>query len=199
MAQRHPDIRFVWSVNLGGLEVRTDATYFIPTKYDVKVSNADLKELKYCVDMVCVDVGHMKYVTRCDWAAHMPKLKYLILADTNVRDITPLTGLKELTFVELFLTPVRDYSPLLTCPSLEDLNLCYTHGDPEPVTRITWLKRLWWAGSWTARVKFGDTFRENIPGCELNFTTESSTGEGWRTGENYYAMRDLLGMSYMTW
>lgn len=196
--QRHPDIRFVWSVDLGGLEVRTDATYFVPTKYDVKVSNADLKELKYCVDMVCVDVGHMKYVTRCDWAAHMPNLKYLIMADTGVRDITPLTGLKNLVFLELFLAPVKDYSPLLTCTALEDLNLCYTHGNPEPVTQMTWLKRLWWAGSWTARVKYKDAW-ENIPDCTFNFVTESSTGEGWRNGKNYYAMRDLIGMSYMTW
>lgn len=199
LGKRHPDIRFIWSVNLGGLEVRTDATYFIPTKYDVKVSNKDLVDLKYCVDMLCVDVGHMKGVTHCEWAAFMPNLKYLILADTNVRSIAPLKDLKNLVFLELFLTGVKDYSPLLTCTSLEDLNLCYTHGDPEPVTRMTWLKRLWWAGSWTARARYGDTFRENIPGCTFNFETESSTGEGWRTGRNYYAMRDLLGMNYMTW
>lgn len=199
LSKRHPDIRFVWSVNLGGLEVRTDATYFIPTKYDVKVSSRDLEELKYCVDMLCVDVGHMKEVTNCEWAAYMPKLKYLILADTRVRDITPLTGLKDLVFVELFLTAVKDYSPLLTCPALEDLNLCYTHGDPEPVTRITWLKRLWWSGDWKARAKYGDVFRENNPEGVFNFTTGSSTGEGWREGKHYYAMRDLVGMSYMTW
>lgn len=199
LGQRNPDIRFVWSVNLGGLEVRTDATYFIPTKYDVDVNNADLKELRYCVDMLCVDVGHMHGVTNCEWAAYMPKLKYLILADTNVWDISPLTGLENLVFVELFLTGVRDYSPLLTCPALEDLNLCYTYGNPEPVTRITWLKRLWWAGNWTAKVRYGEAFAENIPGCQFNFDTESSTGEGWRKGKNYYDMRDLLGMSYMTW
>ena len=197
--QRNPGVRFVWSVNLGGLEVRTDATYFIPTKYDVDVSDRDLKELRYCVDMICVDVGHMKGVRNCEWAAYMPNLKYLILADTNVYDLTPLTGLKNLVFLELFLTGVRDTTPLLTCTALEDLNLCYTHADPEPVTRITWLKRLWWAGNWTAKVKYGPTFEENIPNCTFNFDTESSTGEGWRRGRNYYDMRDLLGMSYMTW
>lgn len=197
--QRHPDIRFVWTVNLGGLEVRTDETYFIPTKFDVDVSNKDLEELRYCVDMIGVDVGHMKGVTHCEWAAYMPNLKYLILADTNVSDLTPLTGLKNLVFLELFLTRVRDTSPLLTCTALEDLNLCYTYADVEPVTRITWLKRLWWAGNWNAKVRYGDTFRENIPQCTFVFDTESSTGEGWRKGKNYYAMRDLFGMSYMTW
>ena len=199
LGKRHPDIRFVWSVNLGGLEVRTDARYFIPTKYDVDVSSRDLEELRYCVDMVGVDVGHMHGVNNCEWAAYMPNLKYLVLADTRVSDISPLAGLENLVFVELFLTGVRDYSPLLECPALEDLNLCYTYGNPEPVTQITWLKRLWWAGNWTAKVRYGEAFAENIPGCTFNFDTESSTGEGWREGRNYYAMRDLFGMSYMTW
>lgn len=199
LGKRYPDIRFVWSVNLGGLEVRTDAKYFIPTKYDVDVTSRDLQELRYCVDMVGVDVGHMRGVTNCEWAAYMPNLKYLVLADTRVSDISPLAGLEKLVFVELFLTGVRDYSPLLECPALEDLNLCYTYGNPEPVTQITWLKRLWWAGNWTAKVRYGEAFAENIPGCTFNFDTESSTGEGWREGRNYYAMRDLFGMSYMTW
>jgi len=197
--KRYPDIRFVWSVNIAGLKVRTDATYFYPTRYDVDVSDRDLKELRYCVDMICVDVGHMHGVTNCSWAAYMPDLKYLILADTNVRSIEPLAGLNNLVFLELFLTRVSDYSPLLECPALEDLNLGYTRGNPEPVTRITWLKRLWWPGCWSAKVKYGDVFRENIPGCVFNFDTESSTGEGWRRGRHYYAMRDLLGASYMTW
>lgn len=197
--KRHPDIRFVWSVNIAGLKVRTDATYFYPTRYDVDVTDRDLKELRYCVDMICVDVGHMHGVTNCQWAAYMPRLKYLILADTNVRSIEPLAGLNDLVFLELFLTKVSDYSPLLECPGLEDLNLGYTRGNPEPVTRMTWLKRLWWPGCWSAKVKYGDAFRENIPGCVFNFETESSTGEGWRRGRHYYAMRDLLGASYMTW
>lgn len=197
--KRHPDIRFVWSVNIGGLKVRTDETYFYPTRYDVDVTDADLKELRYCVDMICVDVGHMHGVRSCEWAAYMPRLKYLILADTNVRDLRPLAGLQELVFLELFMTRVSDYSPLLECPALEDLNLGYTRGNPEPVTRMTWLKRLWWPGCWAAKVKYGDTFRENIPDCVFNFDTESSTGEGWRRGQHYYDMRDLLGASYMTW
>ena len=64
---------------------------------------------------------------------------------------------------------------------------------------MTWLKRLWWAGNWTAKVRYGDAFRENLRDCTFNFDTESSTGEGWRKGKHYYAMRDLFGMNYMTW
>lgn len=199
MSQRNPDIRFVWTVNLGGLKVRTDATYFIPTKYDVEVSDRDLEELRYCVDMIGVDVGHMKNVTHCKWAAYMPNLKYLILADSHVSDLTPLTGLENLVFLELFLSWVRDLTPLQTCTALEDLNLCYTYGNPEPLTKVTSLKRLWWSGNWTARARYGDILREALPDCEINFHSSSSTGEGWRTGKHYYDMRDLFGMYYMHW
>ena len=83
--------------------------------------------------------------------------------------------------------------------ALEDINLCYTYGQVDVIGQMKWLKRLWWSGSWTAKVRYGDALRENLPDCTFNFDTGSSTGEGWRKGKNYYAMRDLFGMSYMIW
>ena len=197
--KRHEDIRFVWSVNLGGIELRTDAEYFAPNKYYIEVTDDDLKELRYCEDLVCVDIGHMRGVTNCDWAVYLPKLKYLVIADTNIRDISPLSELSELVFLELFMSPIRDYSPLLQCKNLEDLNLGYTYGSCEPILQMTWLKRLWWPGNlkalnWSVR----NALRQALPDAKMNFVAGSSTGEGWRTGEHYYEMRDLMGMPYMT-
>jgi len=197
--RRHEGICFVWTVNLGGLELRTDATWFCPNKYYITVDDAALEELQYCRDLVCIDIGHMRGVTHCRWAANMPGLKYLIIADTNIRDLTPLAGLQELVFLEVFTSPVRDYRPLLQCPALEDLNLGYTYGDPTPVLQMTWLKRLWWPGSlrvlnWNVR----NQLRTNLPDAKMNFVAGSSTGEGWRSGQHYYDMRDLMGMPYMT-
>lgn len=197
--KRYDNIRFVWSVNLGGIQLRTDAEYFAPNKYYIEVTDADLAELRYCEDLVCVDIGHMRGVTNCDWAVYLPKLRYLIIADTNIRDISPLSGLSELVFLELFMSPIRDYSPLLQCTNLEDLNLGYTYGSYEPILQMTWLKRLWWPGNlkalnWSAR----NALRQALPDAQMNFVAGSSTGEGWRSGEHYYEMRDLMGMPYMT-
>lgn len=197
--RRHEQIRFIWSVDLGGLLLRTDAVYFAPNKYAIKVTDWDIRDLQYCYDMVCVDIGHMRGVTHCQWAANMPKLKYLVIGDTNIRDLSPLSGLQELVFLEAFTAPIRDYKPLLQCPALEDLNLGYTYGDPTPVMEMTWLKRLWWPGSlhvlnWNVR----NQLRTCLPDTKMNFVAGSSTGEGWREGKNYYDMRDLLGMDYMT-
>ena len=191
--QDFPETRVVWNLNLGGYELMTDDIYYAPNKYSgIVVSDQILEPLQYCRDMVCVDVGH-RNVTNCSWAANMPKLKYLILADTAVRDLSPLEGLENLVFFEVFMTPVRDYSPLLTCRALEDLNLCYSFGDPEPVKKMTWLKRLWWDGGVIPQ----ETLREALPDTEVQCHSGSSTGLTWRQGQHYYDMRDLIGMKYL--
>jgi len=194
--RRYENIRFVWSVDLGGVLLRTDATTFMPVKYGAQVTTGDLYDLRYCTDMVCIDLGHMD-VWSCEWAAYMPELKYLLLADTKVSDLTPLTGLKKLIYLELFLTRVTDLSPLVSCTALEDINLCYTYGDPTPLTRMPWLQTIWWSGHWSAS-SYAHQFRQNNPDIRLEFDTVSSTGSGWRELENYYDMRDLLGVHYMT-
>lgn len=188
--------KVVWLLRLGLMPVRTDATTFMPgrpsDRYFVTDEQMDL--LRYCEDMICLDIGHYTNITRCEWAAHMPRLKYLLLADTGIYDVSPLADLKELIYLELFLTPVYDLSPLVNLKTLEDLNLCFTLANPEPVKQMTWLKRLWWAKCPLTVAQF----KEYLPDTEMMFYSVSSTGLGWREGQNYYDMRDLLGLHYMT-
>lgn len=186
--------KVVWNVRLNHrITLRSDAEYFMPYQLYMNPVDEDLVNLKYCNDMICVDMGHMRAFTHCEWVAYMPKLKYLILADTVIKDLTPLSGLKNLVFLELFITPIEDYSPLLGCTALEDLNLSYSHGDPAPIAQMTWLKRLWWNGSKEAEELLPQTLTET----ELEFHSGSSTGGTWRQGQHYYDMRDLLGMWYL--
>ena len=193
---RHEDIRFVWTVNLGGLAVRTDETYFMPIKHNVQVNTSDLKELRYCTDMICIDIGHMP-VANCEWAAYMPNLQYLIIAETQIINISPLKDLKNLIYLEMFLTNVTDISPLLGCTSLQDLNMCFVPVlEYQPLLEMTWLNNLWWSG-WLMRT-YEAQFREALPDTRLCHNAASSTGNGWRELDNYFAMRDILGMWYMT-
>ena len=193
---RYEDIRFVWSVQLGDMSLRTDATYFMPVKYNVQVNTEDLKDLRYCTDLLCVDIGHMP-VSNCEWAAYMPNLKYLIIAETQISDITPLKDLKNLAYLEMFLTGVTDITPLQGCTSLVDLNMCFVPCvDYKPLFEMTWLENLWWGG-WLMRT-YEAEFREALPNTRLCHDSASATGNGWRQLDNYFAMRDLLGMWYMT-
>ena len=193
--RKYEHIKIVWTVSIGEfIRLKTDTTWFMPTKLGYRVNTKDVYNLRYCTDIVALDLGHMK-ISNCDFVAFMPHLKYLILADTNVTDLTPLTGLKELAFLELFLLDIQDYTPLETLTGLEDLNLYYTHGNIEVILHMTWLKNLWWNGcGWQDQL----LLRETMPDCQFSFGSVSSTGDGWRKLPNYYAQRDIFGMSYMS-
>ena len=201
LGERHPEIRFVWRVKLGPLSARTDDKWFAPITKHQLIGGSDADELKYCVDMECIDLGHC-WIRHCEWAREMPNLRYLVLADTQVRDLTPLSGLKKLTYLELFVTPVRDYSPLLGCTGLEDLNLGYTYGDPTPISQMTWLKNLWWGGihyvPWVNGKNPAALLQQGLPDTNIMLYAGSSTGMGWRRLPHYYEMRDIIGMYYMT-
>ena len=199
----YDNIRFVWSVKIKDVYVRTDATYFYPFKFykTMSVDTEDLYPLRYCTDMVCIDIGHMGAVTNCEWAAFMPELKYLILGETGISDLSPLSNCKKLAFLEIFTIPCTDYSPLIGCTGLEDLNLGRTYGDPTPLTKMTWLKNVWWANVHGTRglpcSNAKAVLEEALPNTNLRFDLAHPTASGWRKLDNYFGMRDFMGMFYL--
>ncbi len=203
LCKRNPDIRFVWTVELSRCKLRTDITSFMAWNYDYlpgyPLYDSDAQKLKYCVDMVCLDLGHMQ-ITNCDFVRYMPNLEYLILADTKVADLSPVKDLKNLKFLEIFLTEISDISPLAGCSGLEDVNMSYlTLDSVAPLEGLPNLKHVWMVGGLCPAEELAslqsshpDTRILQIFGLNL-----SSTGYGWRDTENYKTMRDLLGMVYM--
>lgn len=190
--KRHEDVQFVWTVQIGFITTRTDAQTFMPAREGYTVTTKDCENLRYCTELIALDLGHMK-ITNCEFVAYMPHLKYLILADTLIKDFSPLEGLEELIFLEMFLTDPDDLIPLLSLTALEDLNLSYSFGEhPEVIGQMSWLKRLWWVGA----AYYSTELYERLPQTKMCFSGISSTGNGWREGENYYAMRDAFRMPY---
>lgn len=190
--------KVVWTVRCGRLSVRTDATTFMPTReHEYYFLDSMAPNLKYCEDMICIDIGHHK-VKDISFVRYMPHLKYLILTDTAVQDISPVAELKELIFLELTFGIVRDYTPLLQCTALEDLNMDKLdyYADPTPIYQMTWLKTLFWH---RCNTQVQQKLAEALPNTHLDFTgtTTNPIHTGWRNLQNYYDMRDLLGMPYM--
>lgn len=195
--RRYENIKIVWTVDIGKyFRLRTDATAFMPWKEGIFVNDEIIYNLRYCTDMIAIDLGHKK-ITNIDFVAFMPHLKYLLLCETMITDLTPLTGLTELVYLELFMLPPQDLSPLLTLTGLEDLNLHYTQGDANIIAQMTWLKNLWWRQSSGTPQNLQQMLQEALPNCHINFTSISSTGEGWRKLPNYYAQREIFGMYFM--
>lgn len=189
--------KLVWTVSCGSkLKTRTDATTFMPVREHVYYFNdEEAYNLRYCEDMVCIDIGHMS-IHNIDFVEYMPKLEYLILAHTQLQYIEPIRHCKNLKFLELDWSPVKDLTPLKECTALEDLNLGNTFADFAPVGEMTWLKNLWMVGCST-----GARYRmpQALPDTKVMVTGSATVANGWRDLENYYEMRDLLGMHYMSW
>ena len=200
LSRRWPDIRFVWTVQIGRGTLRTDAVGFIPWKFGYSAGfplyDKDCTELKYCTDMVCLDLGHMK-ISDLSFLEYMPKLKYLIVGELPCPDFSPITYCKELIYLEIFNTTFTNQEILLELPKLQDLNMGSTkvYGT-EVLKQMTWLKRLWLAGTGLTFAEY-DELVEALPDTQVVMHIPHSTAGGWRQHQNYYDMRDLLGMFYM--
>ena len=187
--------KVVWTVRLGpSIALRTDKDNFMPNHFGVGQFFDDYTvNLKYCEDMVCLDLGHMTMHT-IDFVSYMPNLKYLILAWSEVQYIEPIRSCKNLVWLELDNSCIRDYSPLVDCTALEDLNIGKTFCDITPITQMTWLKNLYMIfGSG------GDAWKctQALPNTRVVANGDATVGGGWRRLPNYYDMRDCLGMYYM--
>ncbi len=189
------DYKVAWTVDCGRIAPRTDATFFMPVKFHVYyLSNEEAYNLRYCEELVAVDIGHMS-VSDLSFVEYMPNLQYLILAHTNVRSIEPLRSCKNLKFLELDHTGVQDLSPLVDCTSLEDLNIGKTWCPVEPLAQVPWLKNLWMI----FRQRGARDLAPLLPNTNIVSAGTATVDSGWRDLPNYFAMRDELKMFYMTW
>ncbi len=194
-SRHREDYKVAWSVDCGKIAPRTDASFFMPVKYHVYyLSTAEAYNLRYCEDMVAVDIGHMN-VSDISFVECMPKLQYLILAHTGVQSIEPLRSCKNLKFLEVDHTGVRDLSPLLECTALEDLNIGKTWCSTAPLAEMTWLKNLWMI----FRQQSARELAPFLPNTNIVSAGTATVDSGWRDLPNYYAMRDELKMFYMSW
>ena len=211
LCEAHPQVRFVWTVQIGPHEVRTDATGFStanPSKYTnpnasdeynekvrttKRLQEGDLEPLRYCTDLVALDLGH-NYLTDADLEviASLTKLEILILADNKITDISALSSLKELQYIELFMNRIEDVSPLAELTNLIDVNICNIGlTDLSPLYQMTWLERLWY-GMNPASTEDEQALAAALPDCACNYTTRDETGEGWREHERYTWMRSFF-------
>lgn len=195
--QQREHYKVVWTVNLGTRKelgdrryLRTDATKLWANCY---YYDDELVNLKYCEDMVALDLGHTG-VINLDFVTYMPELTYLIVADSGVQDLTPLSSCKKLIWLELGWCNIKSYEPLLGCTALEDLNIGRTYADPAPISQMTWLKNLW---CMARKASIQNQWKEDLPDTNIVGVGTDVVAHGWRKLPNYYKMRDALGAYYM--
>ena len=202
--RRHASVRFVWAVHFSVYTLRTDATVFcasdLPNRGYIapRASSEELSALRYCRDLVALDLGHMMF-RDLGFLEGLTHLKYLILVEERFHDISVLGKMQELEYLEIFNNTIDDISPLLNCKALRHLNVGYTRGyDPAPLGEMTWLERLWYPGNRIEKSE-REAIVASLSDTKCYFPTwdeDGSTGGGWRTDEAYYEMRNAFGMFY---
>lgn len=199
---RHENVRFVWRVYFSEFSLRTDDTNFIAARVrnDFPIYSNDLEVLKYCPDLIALDLGH-KDITHLNFLQYVPHLKYLILVENDVNNITPIGELQELEYLEMFWTKCEDISPLQNCKSLTDLNISYIYCRPakclETLVNMPQLERLWYCGNNMNDEQLAE-LQAALPDTEMYLAARGEpTGSTWREHPHYFEMRDAFDMYYM--
>jgi hypothetical protein len=211
LASRYPAVQWGWTIVIkckgGNHIIRTDDTSFSTLHNNKSPGHTaeDFEILKYCWNLMALDVGHNK-VDTLDWLVSFPNLRVLIVACNHVTDISPLAGLKHLEYAELFKNEIRDITPLRNLTHLMDLNLSLNKIDDLSVLKeMPSLKRLW---IYACRYVHKEPPREVVkdlqaalPDTYIDYT-HYSTGGRWRYLDNgnphphYKVIQEIFGKDH---
>ena len=144
---QYPDVNVVWRVWFGGIySARTDAIKILASNPGVggSLKPGTYENLKYFTKLKYIDVGHQPLLDDISFVTYMPDLEVAILAMGCLEDCTPLASCPHLEFLEIQTTNVKDIAPLAGLKELRHLNLghLFELTDISPIYGLD-LERLW--------------------------------------------------------
>jgi len=208
-----PHVKIVWMLHVGYWEIRTDikafsmaqdkehdGVRFTKVGDEIRryrwVDDTEIAKLRYCTDIVALDIGHAYLISDISFIRELPKLRFLVISLTKVRDVSPIRTLKDLIFLEMFDLKQTEISVLYDLPQLEYLN-CSTNliTDIMPFLSLTNLKRLW-----IIKCGFSDetlhTLKVGLPDTIVIAKGKHPTDTGWRfDNPAYLEMQELFGLA----
>lgn len=160
MRARYPAIKFIWYTRVYNWLIRTDikgfstgqrrefpdgAGWYTGDSFSYKRMRSEhFENLKYCTDLVALDVGHCTKIGDVDFLAYLPQLRILVISLCDLTDISVLTNLPELEFLELNYNYVVDISPIASLKKLKYLNLNNNNiTSYDALLDLPLLERLW--------------------------------------------------------
>lgn len=171
----YPDINVVWRIFVDDYSVLSD-TETILMRYTV--NNQEAEPLKYCTNVKYLDMANCK-INDFSFLSNMPDLECAVLQNTNISDLSVLQNCKNLTWLNLTnCTGLRDVTPLSDMDSLKYLNLSATKvKDLSPLSKVS-LERFKCAKTSLTPAELSE-FKSRHPSC-LVTSTGNMTGMGWR-------------------
>lgn len=193
LSDTYPNIRFIWTFKLGNYwTLSTDQVAFSCNKGGgPSLTNADIKILNYCKDMVALDLGHNSF-TDLSFVRNMPNLRILIISDGRVSDLTPLKDCKNLVYFEAWFTRISDLSPLQYLVNLKDINVAHNRNcnNITPLLHLPKLERIYMSYCNVSQDSI-NLLRATYPNARIEMVEYYADRAGWRTHERYYAMRRM--------
>jgi len=186
----YPDTKVVWRVYWGTKYHDLTDVEMICCNGNMDASN--MQALKYCTDVVYLDIGHSTRVTDIDFINYMPKLKIAILLDCRISTLEPFRNCPDLEWIEIVrCMRLTDISPLASCTKLRGINMscAYLVTDITPLFGLQNLERLY-LGRTSTKIDQYYAACEALPNCWVTRTWyavglySANYSVGWRLDED---------------
>lgn len=177
----YPDTKIVWRINYAGRKSLLTDTEVIHCVEQLEDANS--RDLKYCTDVVYMDIGHSYLLSDLSFVSGMTKLKVAIVVDCRADSLEPFATCSSLQYLEIVnCNRMTDLSPLANCTELRGLNMSYTFSidDLSPLYGLEKMERLF-LGRHDLPQEQIDAVREALPEC---WVTDESESVAW-VGFNY--------------
>ena len=191
----HPESKVVWRIHVGRKSALTDDPIIRMTH---GINDSMTGPLKYCTEVVYMDLGHDGGISDISFIENMPELECLILSDARVTDLTPLTGCHKLKWLELISCGrIKNLQVIADMDSIKYLNI--SNARIKDISGI-WdmdLDRFSCIGNGIPEETI-DRYKEEHPDCMCAFSG-NPYGYAWRYDDygyhyfSYYArMREVF-------
>lgn len=170
-----PEKTIVWRVFVDKYSIMTDEEVVLMQD---SVNDSEAEPLKYCTNVKYLDMTGCK-VRNFSFLSSMPNLECVVLQQTRISDLSVLQNCKNLTWLDLAgCTSLKDVSPLSDVSSLKYLNLSATKvKDLSPLKQVP-LERFKCAKCSFSEAELRN-FESRHPKC-VTTDTGNISGKGWR-------------------
>ncbi len=204
-----PAVKFVWYVQVGAWQLRTDIEAFTTQNREAfpggaatftkegntRLTDEDTAALQYCTDLAYLDLSGNK-ITDLSFLAGLTKLKLLSVAGNKIADLAVLSALTELEFLEIYSNAsITDIAPLSGLAKLTHLNAARTGlADVTVLSEMKQLKMLW---IMTTKITRDDLAKltEALPECTISSRGSNALVGDWHKADIYHTFEVLTGLA----
>ena len=203
-----PAVKFIWYVQVGAWQLRTDIEAFTTQNREAfpdnaatfgkegntKLTDEDAAGLAYCTDLVYLDLS-VNELTDLSFVKNMTKLRLLCVGKNDIKDISALAGLTELEYLELYTNPIADQAPLAGLTKLTHLNVARTGiTDITMLSGMKQLKMLYILGNNKISRDLVAKLAEALPDCTIVSRGSNPIAGDWHKADLYHAFEVATGL-----